>query len=360
MMALTCPRCQTPLTSATNGVASRNGPIVCPNCHASLALGLVLQESGPAVGTVGSEAPRLPGPATDPGAGLDRDRDPELAALRGRIQAVLQGDHDEIPLLNRVALKLRALMRDPRAHAAEVARLIHSDQALATRVMRLANSAYYGAFGPVSELGQAIRRVGFLAVEGVVVAASTQALYRPRTAVEAGLMSGLWDHALAVATAGRRIARDVRRGDPEQAFLAGLLHDVGRAMALRVLGETNGKSPGERRVLPPERILRLIDAVHTEVGGLLLEKWGFPPEVVLASRAHHVPAEIPDGETIPLAVALGDLVATRAGLDVSDLPPGAPPLDGLARRLGLEASQLAAVEKDLAGLHTEMKRLLAA
>jgi HD-like signal output (HDOD) protein len=131
---------------------------------------------------------------------------------------VLQGDRDEIPLLNRVALNLRALMQDPRAHAAEVARRIHSDQAFATRVMRLANSAYYGAFGPVSELGQAIRRVGIRAVEGVVVAASAQALYRPRTAVEAGLISGLWDHALAVATAGRQIVRDVRRGDPEQAW----------------------------------------------------------------------------------------------------------------------------------------------
>jgi putative nucleotidyltransferase with HDIG domain len=309
---------------------------------------------------VPSEASRLAGPAADPGAGLDRDRDPEVAVLRSRTQAALEGDRDEIPLLNRVALKLRALMRDPRAHAAEVARVIRSDQALATRVMRLANSAHYGTFGPVANLGQAIRRVGFRAVEGIVVAASTQALYRPRTAAEAGLMSGLWDHALAVATAARRIARDVRRGDPEQAFLAGLLHDIGRAMALRVLGEGNGRAPGERRVLPPERILRLIDAVHTEVGGQLLEKWGFPQEVVLATRAHHSPAEVPDGETIPLAVALGDLVATRAGLDVTDLPPGAPPVEGLARRLGLEASQLATVEKDLIDLHAEMKRLLAA
>jgi putative nucleotidyltransferase with HDIG domain len=333
---------------------------VCPACHASLALGLVLEESGPAVATARAGGPRPAGPAGNSGAGLEQDRDPEVLALRSRIQAVLEGDRDEIPLLNRVALKLRALMRDPRVHAAEVARLIHSDQALATRVMRLANSAYYGAIGPVPELGQAIRRVGFRAVEGVVVAASTQALYRPRTAVEAGLMSGLWDHALAVATAARRIARDVRRGDPEQAFLAGLLHDIGRAMALRVLGEGNGKAPGERRVLPPERILRLIDAVHTEVGGQLLEKWGFPPEVVLATRAHHGPAEIPDSESVPLAVALGDLVATRAGLDVSDLPPGAPPVDALARRLGLDDSQLSAVEKDLAGLHAEMKRLLAA
>jgi len=359
-MPLTCPRCQTRLLPLPTGTGGGDGSIVCPACHASLALGLILQESSPALATAGTEGLRPAGPAGNPAAGSEQDRDPELTALRSRLQAVLQGERDEIPLLNRVALKLRALMRDPRAHAAEVARLIHSDQALATRVMRLANSAYYGAIGPVSELGQAIRRVGFRAVEGVVVAASTQALYRPRTAVEAGLMSGLWDHALAVATAARRIARDARRGDPEQAFLAGLLHDVGRAMALRVLGEGNGKSPGERRVLPPERILRLIDAVHAEVGGQLLEKWGFPPEVVLAARAHHGPEKIPDGETVPLTVALGDLLATRAGLDVTDLPPGAPPVDGLVQRLGLEPSQLAAVKKDLTGLHAEMKRLLAA
>ncbi len=359
-MPLTCPRCHAALTPAASGGAGRDGTIVCPSCHASLTLGLVLQESGPATAPGRSEAPRLAASAADPGAGPDGDRDPEVAALRSRIQAVLQGDRDEIPLLNRVALKLRALMRDPRVHTAEIARVIHSDQALATRVMRLANSAYYGAFGPVSEVGQAIRRVGFRAVEAVVVAASTQALYRPRTAVEAGLMSGLWDHALAVATAARRIARDARRGDPEQAFLAGLLHDVGRAMALRVLGEVSGKAAGERRVLPADRILRLIDAVHTEVGGLLLEKWGFPAEVVLATRTHHRPAEVPDGEAITLAVALGDLVATRAGLDVTDPRPGGPQPDGLSRRLGLDASQVAAVEKDLAGLHAEMKQLLAA
>jgi putative nucleotidyltransferase with HDIG domain len=354
-MPLACPRCQTVLPTAANGGAAWGGPIVCPGCHASLSLGLVLQEGSPPAAPLGPEASRRSGAPGAPGAGLGQDRDPELAALRGRIQAVLQGDRDEIPLLNRVALKLRALMQDPRVHAAEVARLIHSDQALAARVIRLANSAYYGAFGPVADLGQAIRRVGFRAVEGVVVAASTQALYRPGTAAEAGLMSGLWDHALAVATAARQVVRDVRRGDSEQAFLAGLLHDVGRTLALRVLGEGRGKSPGERRVLPPERILRLIDAEHAEVGGRLLEKWEFPREVVLASRAHHSPAEVSDGETIPLAVALGNLVATRAGLDVSDLPPGAPPVEGLSQRLGLEASQLGAIEKEISQLHAEVK-----
>jgi len=359
-MALSCPRCRAPIPVPGPGGDPPAGPLVCPACRTVLAVELVVRNAPagvPAAPSVQSHTavPRSPAARTSAG-----DGDPEVAALRARIQTVLQGDRDDIPVLNRVALKLRALMQDPRAHAAEVARFIHSDQALATRIMRLANSAYYAGFGPVPDLGQAIRRVGFRAVECVIVAASTQALYRPRTAAEAGLMSGLWDHALAVATAAKRILRDARRADPEHGFLAGLLHDVGRTMALRVLGEANGRPAGERKVLPADRLLRLIDPVHAEVGGLLLEKWAFGPEVVMAARSHHSPAEIPDAESIPLAVALGDLLATRLGLDVGELPAGAAGSEGLARRLRLDPAQVATLEKELADLHADMKRLLAA
>jgi hypothetical protein len=144
-------------------------------------------------------------------------------------------------------------------------------------------------------------------------------------------MSG-WDHALAVATALRSCGREA--GRPQHGFWRATARhraDDGPAR----LGESNGPA-GERKALPAERLLRLIDPVHAEVGGLLLEKWGFGPEVVMAARSHHSPAEIPDAESIPLAVALGDLLATRLGLDVGELPVGAAGSEGLARRLRLD------------------------
>jgi putative nucleotidyltransferase with HDIG domain len=251
-------------------------------------------------------------------------------------------------------------MQDPRQHAAEIVRIVRSDQALSTRLIRLGNSAYYHGAQPVADISSALRRVGFQAVETLVVAASTRDVFRPRTAAEAGIMASLWDHAVAVAVAAKWIARETGKVDPERAFLGGLVHDIGRALVLRVFDEALARAQGGRKDVPVERIIALIGVHHAELGGVLLEKWAFPPDEVLAARGHHAPLELPGEEPLPAVVGLADLVARKAGMDAGAEEPDGQVWHRLAAHLGMSDAKLASLLVELEDLQTEIKQLLPA
>ena len=294
-MRVACSKCQAQISLALDRVPGNPFMMTCPACRMALVVEVTVRnlpvypEDGKPVEAV-SGGGATPGiipeePAKDAGAF-------GATALRELVLKVLQGDREEIPLMNRVALKVRALMQEPRGNAGEISTLVQKDQALASRVMCLANSAYYAGAEPSTNILQALRRVGFKAVETVVLAASSSHLYRPRSAAEAGIMAGLWDHALAVATAAKWISREMGKVDPEETFLNGLMHDIGRVLGLRVLGEAAAGNMQMRKFLTPERIVEFIDVHHTELGGMLLEKWSFPPATIRAARTHHAPGSL--------------------------------------------------------------------
>ena len=124
-----------------------------------------------------------------------------------------------------VVRKLLSVMDDDRSSADDISAVLASDQALAAKVLKLVNSSFYGMSGQVSTISRAVVILGVSAVRNLALGLSIAGIMGKGR--QSSLWSRFWDHSLAAATAAEHLARETGYPDPEEAFVAGLLHDVG-------------------------------------------------------------------------------------------------------------------------------------
>ncbi|RMF18649.1 MAG: HDOD domain-containing protein, partial [Gammaproteobacteria bacterium] len=175
------------------------------------------------------------------------------------------------PMLPEVVHKVIQLTADPDSGAADLVKVIQGDQALAARVMRIANSAAYSPTASIVSLQQAIARLGMLVVRDISVAASMNARLFHAPGFETTIQE-IWDHALATALWAKEIARHARR-NVEAAFLCGLLHSVGRPIVIQEMVDVGAQ---QKLALTQDIVLAIADELHIEAAGLALEKWEMP------------------------------------------------------------------------------------
>ncbi len=213
-----------------------------------------------------------------------------------------------LPMRKSSAAQLLPILDDPISGSTDLARIIETDPAMTTRLLRLANSAFLGLPNPVVSAADAVTVVGFAVVRSVAVSAAAGLLDAGRRS----LPPEFWDHALGVAAGASLISMrlGVSRGE---AFSAGLLHDIGEALLFRFdprhyrrlladLGE------GVPRV---EAEVELYGMSHADVGAAALAHWGLPAGLVGAVREHHRPVD-PGADLLATTTRLGDLLARSA------------------------------------------------
>lgn len=257
----------------------------------------------------------------------------------------------ELPVLPVVLLELMRL--DPRAddHYEQVSRLIARDPALATRVLRVANSAEFSRGRVIVHLQGAIAQLGSVGCANLVIAESVVRVFAPRH----GWERALWLHAIGVAVLAQALADSglVPGADPPLCYLAGLLHDIGRFVLyleapeeLRAIDETAWTTPEE--LLTAEQ--RVCGFTHVELGFRAVSKWGLPPPLPLLIRHHHaVPPYAP--EVGPATGAVIRAVGVADHLSVASLQTGEWPAlsPATVTALGARAFPLpgpAAAERD--------------
>lgn len=189
----------------------------------------------------------------------------------------------ELPRLPTVATEILELSRKPNARIEDIASLLEREPLLAAKVLKLANSALYGATSTVATLKQALVRMGLTQVRDVVMEAAFQ-----MTVIRAegfnDTLEAIRRHSTGVAWVSRFIARNTSM-DAENAFLIGLLHDVGLSIGLIGLAEWLKQHKRPQR-LRPEHWLA-VERLHEEIGGQILTSWKLPPSLVLVVQNHH-------------------------------------------------------------------------
>lgn len=224
------------------------------------------------------------------------------------------------------AVRVLQMVDDPRASAADLARLIEADPALSARVIRLANAPYYGLVRRVSSASRAVVLLGFSTVRALAVGAACGLL---DDAVRAD--SGrTWVHSLTVAASCSVVARAIGY-PPSEAFSVGLLHDVGRTLLERTEPERYA-AVTLRRAVDGVGLLEAEEDEfghdHAWVGADVLESWRFPPAFVRAVASHHRSPEVV-GDTLSRIAIVGHALATEC----EDRPNDEPQLP-LAECLG--------------------------
>lgn len=212
----------------------------------------------------------------------------------------------DLPTIPVVATKVLQLMEDESSTADDLARVVASDPAVAARVLKISNSSFYGAQRQIQTLPHAIMMLGFVTLKSVVVAASVKQVYQPYGLTE----KLLWEHSFGAGLAARLIAKDLRRINPDEAFIGGLFHDIGKQImnfldkdkfqeVMQLCYNENITFEAAERMLFPY--------THEEVGALVIRKWNFPDQLMKAVLAHHS-LEL-DADADPYLVTLTNIVS---------------------------------------------------
>ncbi len=214
----------------------------------------------------------------------------------------IRGDALELPVLPDVATKVMNLCASSESDAAQLARVIHNDQAIAGHVLKVANSALFGGGVKIVSLQQAIARLGMRALGDIAVGIVVRGRIFNIDGYE-DEVAAMWRHSVVAGAYAKEIARTGRR-NVESAFLCGLLHDVGKPVLLELI-----LSQAERFELSEQAIDSLVEAHHTRVGAALARSWALPVSVCESIAKHHAWSEAEQAAESVYVTALADALA---------------------------------------------------
>jgi HD-like signal output (HDOD) protein len=202
-----------------------------------------------------------------------------------------------IATLPEVTAKIVQTVEDPKSTAAQLHKIVAHDPALATRILKVVNSAFYGLPGQIGSVERAIVLLGLNAIKNIAVAASLGQLFRGVKLCEGFTAKDLWTHCIAVGVTARELARQMKLPIADEAFLAGLIHDTGMLVGLQVWPDKlkeacEAARTSEKDFCEIEREVMGVD--HQQLGQGLAELWKFPRSCQLVSGYHHRPTALSD------------------------------------------------------------------
>ena len=262
-----------------------------------------------------------------------------IQEVRDELIDAIRSNRVVLPTLPEVALKVRDAAEDPRTDSAGIARVIANDAALSARIIRVANSPLLRAASPILDLRMAISRLGMQYTCNLAIGLAMEQMFQATSDTVDRRMREVWAHSTEVAGISAVLAKTYTRLKPDQATLAGLVHQIGALPILRFAEE-------QRRLLKtPELLDQLITGLHGEIGQLILETWDFPPELAI------VPTQYLQFGRQPAAVDYADvvMVANLQSRIGSDDPLAQLDWHGISAflRLGLEPDFNAMEVEDL-------------
>jgi len=196
----------------------------------------------------------------------------------------------DIPTLPTIVFELNKHLRDPNTSIKTVCDTIEKDQAIALKILKLVNSAFYGFKSKISDLRNAVVLLGYNAVRNAIVSLSVINSFPKRVSLMDFDISLFWKHSLAVAVTSKNIAMLSKKESPDNCFVGGLLHDTGKVILAQYFPdffETVWSTLQDEHLTFYEAEQKKLPIDHTKIGGHLAGKWQLPQGLVDAIRWHH-------------------------------------------------------------------------
>jgi len=232
--------------------------------------------------------------------------------------------HTEQEILSRVqsirplpaaVVQLCRLTKNLESDCDEIVRIISMDEALATRMLRVANSAFYGFTQRVNTISQAVLLLGFQGVRSLALSVSVMDM-RIGMSLKNLSREDMWRHSLAVATVSRDMADYLHVGESEEAFLGGLLHDIGKIIIMEVFPEKYEQVVNQSRIqmVPLFELEKMeFGTDHAQIGAALCDRWKIPALFGdIVSKHHQHVADWKKADGMVFLVQVGDGLAKMA------------------------------------------------
>ena len=279
------------------------------------------------------------------------------------VQSAIQ-EISHIATLPEVTMKIIKLVEDPDSTAHDLNRVISNDPALGARILKVVNSAFYGLPGQIGSINRAIVLLGLNAVKNIAIAASLAKLFRGGKIAPGFHARDLWTHAIASATATRLLAKRAGLGLPDEAFLAGLIHNIG------IIVELQAQRPQFVQALDlldqnqdmtlREAERRILGADHEQFGAGLCQMWKFPASFAYVTGFHHRPQELNQANrALTSLVHVADILTARAEIGFARSAETHEIDTNLLEELKLTAAQVDEVNEELPEAMQEAQALFA-
>ncbi len=194
--------------------------------------------------------------------------------LTDLINSKISSGEVELPVFDDIALQINREVNENRLDAEHICSIIEEDQVLVTDLLRMANSSFFSGLSPVSNLREAAVRLGIRQIASIVFSVSQKRLYSASRGMFKTRLTRLWQHTSAVSVGARWLAANAGyRNLADEAFVAGLLHDIGKLSLLCILEELISSEGLE---LSDETIDSVLQDMHSEHGAQLLTMWNLP------------------------------------------------------------------------------------
>ncbi|MDH3251623.1 MAG: HDOD domain-containing protein [Ignavibacteria bacterium] len=228
--------------------------------------------------------------------------------IKERVLTIIQ-----LPALPTIAMEVIQMVDNPKTSASSLGKLISSDQALTAKVLKIANSPFYGFPKRISTIDFAIIVLGFDALREIVISISLVSSLQRKTDKYFDA-KGFWDHSIATGVVARRLARDLGYRISGEVFVAGLLHDMGISILHRYF--TNDfkrivEIARETNLAFLEAEESVLQVTHGEVGGWLAERWNLPDHLTEAISLHHTPGLARRNKELVALIHCADVFCTR-------------------------------------------------
>ncbi len=277
-------------------------------------------------------------------------------SLASMISERIERGGQELPVFNRVALKLQQVLKDDNTTINQIEQMILHDQVLAGHVLRSANSAFFAGLNSIGTIREAVIRLGMKQVASLVMMEAQKSACTSSNPIINKYMPRLWGNAY-VSSIGCKwvLERCGYKELRDEGFLAGLLHDIGHLFLLKIMEEIAAELESEN-VLSDVVIKEVMESMHNEQGCLMLREWNLDETYCVIARDHHNPFNEED-DILLQVVRLVDQGCARIGV-------GEVPDDGIvlaiseeAQILGLNEIQLAEMEIMLEDAVTKVGRV---
>jgi len=229
---------------------------------------------------------------------------------------------DSLPTLPDTAVRLIDLANRDNYQVSDIITIIERDPAIATRVLKVANSPFYGFLGKISSIDHAVTLLGMNELKNIVLASALSIYFGNGKQLGHSSLNNLWKHSVVTAFVARMLGEDLGDHDIASLFLIGLIHDIGFVIMSRYFKEEFSELmeiAGEKDVELYTLEKKIVGASHCEIGALILKNWKLPHKVVLAVLFHHEPWKDTSYPLVSTIIYFADILARIIGFPPNTL-----------------------------------------
>jgi HD-like signal output (HDOD) protein len=282
--------------------------------------------------------------------------EPEKKKPLTKIIARFNRGEIELPPMPRIQTKFYALIKSG-ADLQDIGDLLRKDPAISSKIISISNSSYYRGLTANITMEQAVSRLGLIVTKQTVDAISNRSLYLGTNPKYAEVMEGLWGHALSCAHACQVIIETKGIKLSDDPFTLGLLHDIGKLMLLRVIGEME-KNEKNGKGLDINEVIDLIEAHHGKAGAVLMKRWAFPGIFMKVAELHdNMGAGSEPGNEL-LVVQLANVLVKSMGYGTPNAEGIAPETLSATAALEISPEQIVSIKEQVKIRMDELKTYL--